>query len=115
MSAITTHILDTTTGEPGAGIPLVLERKTHSSGWQVIAEGQTDINGSANSLLTIRDAFLPGHYRLIFEMGPYYLLREIDCFFPQVTISFVVKDPTQQYHVGVLLSPFGYSSYRGAR
>lgn len=114
MSAITTHILDTTTGKPGAGIPVVLERKTHSAGWQAIAEGLTDISGRVNDLLSTREAFLPGHYRLIFEIGPYFLVQSIECFFPQITVSFVVKDPMQQYHVPVLLSPYGYSTYRGS-
>lgn len=66
-------------------------------------------------LLSVTEAFLPGHYRLIYETGPYYLLRDIECFFPQVTISFVVKDPTKTYHVGLMLSPFGYSAHRGTK
>jgi 5-hydroxyisourate hydrolase len=115
MSSITTHILDTTTGEPAAGIPITLERRTHSSGWQVIADGTSTQDGSLMDLLSVTEAFLPGHYRLIYETGPYYLLRGIECFFPQVTISFVVKDPTQSYHVALLLSPFGYSAHRGSK
>ena len=114
MSAITTHILNTTSGKPGAGIPVVLERKTHSAGWQVIAEGMTDIEGRVDDLLSTRDAFLPGHSRLMFEIGPYFLMQNIECFFPQVTISFVVKDTVEHYHVPLLLSPFGYSTYRGS-
>ncbi len=113
MSAITTHILDTTTGRPGSGISVVLERKTHTSGWQPMAEGISDIDGRINDLLSTKEAFLPGHYRFIFEIGPYFLLQGIDCFFPQITVSFVVKDSMQHYHVPVLLSPFGYSTYRG--
>ena len=114
MSPITTHILDTTAGKPAAGIPVVLERKTHSAGWQAIAEGITDIDGRINDLLSTREAFLPGHYRLIFEIGPYFLLQSIECFFPQVSVSFVAKDPIRQYHVPLLMSPFGYSTYRGS-
>lgn len=114
MSSITTHILDTTSGRPGIGIPVVLERKTHTSGWQPIAEGLTDIDGRINDLLSPREAFLPGHYRLIFETGPYFLLQNIECFFPQISINFVVKDPLEHYHVPLLLSPFGYSTYRGS-
>lgn len=114
MSAITTYILDTTSGRPGAGIAAVLERKTHSAGWQPISEGITDIDGRINDLLSPKDVFLPGHYRFIFETGPYFLLQGIECFFPQITVSFVVKDPMQHYHVPLLLSPFGYSTYRGA-
>ena len=114
MSAITTHILDTTSGRPGAGIPVVLERKTHTSGWQSIAEGITDIDGRVNDLLSATEAFLPGHYRLIFDTGAYFAMKNLECFFPQVTVGFVVKDPVQHYHVPLLLSPFGYSTYRGS-
>jgi hydroxyisourate hydrolase len=114
MSAITTHILDTASGQPGVGIPVVLERKTHSAGWQKLAEGMTDADGRINDLLSSTEAFLPGHYRLLIETGPYYLLKNIECFFPQITISFVVKNPTHHYHVPLLLSPFGYSTYRGS-
>ena len=114
MSAITTHVLDTASGKPGAGIPVVLERKTHSSGWQAIADGITDIDGRINNLLSVDHAFLPGHYRLVFEIGSYFLLKSVECFFPQITVSFVVKDPTEHYHVPLLLTAFGYSTYRGS-
>lgn len=113
MSSITTYVLDTTTGKPGSGINAVLERRTHTTGWQPLAQGITDGDGRINDLLRANEAFLPGHYRFIFETGPYYLLQGIECFFPQVTVSFVVKDPMQHYHVPLLLSPFGYSTYRG--
>ena len=111
---VTTHVLDTTSGKPGAGIPVVLERKTHTSGWQAIGEGMTNIDGRLTDVLAATEVFLPGHYRLIFEIGPYFLMQNIECFFPQVTISFVVKDVQQHYHVPLLVSPFGYSTYRGS-
>jgi 5-hydroxyisourate hydrolase len=114
MSAITTHILDITGGIPAAGIPVVLERKTHSSGWQVIAEGITDFDGRAMDLMSPNDVFLPGHYRLLFETAAYFALKNIECFFPQVTVGFVVRDAMKHYHVPLLLSPFGYSAYRGS-
>ena len=114
MSAITTHILDTTTGMPGGGIQVVLECKSHSSGWQAIANGMSGPDGRISDLLSANEVFQPGHYRLIFETGPYFLLNNIECFFPQITINFVVKDPQQHYHVPLLLSPFGYSTYRGS-
>jgi len=113
MSAITTYVLDTTTGGPGAGIPTLLERKTHTAGWQAIAQGITETDGRITDLLSRTEAFLPGHYRLIFETGPYFSMRNIECFFSQVTISFVVKDAQDHYQVDLLLSPFGYTAYRG--
>lgn len=114
MSPITTHILDTTSGRPGAGIPVVLERKTHSSGWQAISEGITDVDGRINDLIAHGEAFLPGHYRLLFETGAYFLMKNVECFFPQVVVAFVVKDSQQHFHVPLLLSPFGYTTYRGS-
>lgn len=114
MSGITTHVLDLSLGKPAAGVGVVLERKTHSAGWQRMGESLTDPDGRVNALLRAGEVFLPGHYRLIFETGPYFLLRSAESFYPQVTIAFTVKDPAQDYHVPLLLSPFGYSTYRGS-
>ncbi len=113
MSAITTYILDTTSGQPGAGIPAVLEQKSHSTGWQPIAQGVTDADGRINDLLSPQTPFVAGHYRFVFDVGPYYLSQSIECFFPQIVVSFVVKNPMDHYHVPLLLSPFGYSTFRG--
>jgi 5-hydroxyisourate hydrolase len=114
MSGITTHILDLTTGTPGAGIAVILERKTHSAGWQRLGESFTDIDGRVTALLPAGEVFLSGHYRLIFETGAYFLLRGIEPFYPHVIVAFTVKDTAQNYHMPVLLSPFGYSTYRGS-
>src|SRR3954466_14870850 len=114
MSAITTHILDIMSGTPAVGIPVTLERKTHASGWQSIAEGITDFDGRANDLMAPNEAFLPGHYRLLFDTGAYFATKDMECFFPQVTISFVIRDALKHYHVPLLLSPFGYSTYKGS-
>ncbi len=114
MSQITTHVLDTSIGRPAAGIPVRLERKTHSAGWQVLAEAFTDVDGRVKDLLRSGDPFLPGHYRLTFETGAYFLLRNIEGLFPQITISFSVKDAQQHYHIPVLLSPYGYTTCRGS-
>ncbi len=114
MSAITTHVLDTTSGKPGAGILVSLERKTHSAGWQKLAEGMTNIDGRITDLLSPTEAFLPGHYRLIFDTAPYFLLQNQQAFFSQISILFVVKDPMEHYHVPLLLSPYGYTTYRGS-
>jgi 5-hydroxyisourate hydrolase len=101
-------------GKPAVGIPIVLERKTHSSGWQVIGEAVTDFDGRANALMPTNQDFQPGHYRLLFDTGAYFATKEIECFFPQVTVSFVIRDALKHYHVPLLLSPFGYSTYRGS-
>lgn len=113
MSPITTQLLDTASGKPAAGVAIVLERKTHTAGWQAMAEGTTDLDGRLNDLLSKNEAFLPGHYRFIFETGPYFLLQGVETFFPQIIVSFSVKDSMQHYHVPVLISPFSYTAFRG--
>lgn len=113
MSRITTYILDSSTGKAAAGVAARLERRTHTAGWQAIAEAMTDADGRINELLKPQEAFLPGHYRLVFDVGPYFLLQGTEAFFPQISIVFTVKDTTQFYHVPLILSPFGYSTYRG--
>ena len=112
-SSISTQVLDIAAGKPAAGIPITLERKTHTAGWQSVASAITDVDGRVKDLVPKGEVFLPGHYRLVFETGPYFLVHESDGFFPQVSITFVVKDPGQDYHVPLLLSPYGYSTYRG--
>ena len=114
MSAITTHILDIASGRPGAGVPVELERKTNSTGWQKVADGITDSDGRAQDLLSPTDTFLAGQYRLTFDTGAYFAMRGIECFYPSVTVVFEVKDTAQHYHVPLLVSPFGYSTYRGS-
>ena len=114
MSAITTHVLDVSVGRPVAGISVVLEHRTHSAGWEREAEGLTGTDGRIMSLLPAEHPFNPGHYRLVFDVGPYFLMQNIESFFPQITVTFVVKDARQHYHVPLLLSPFGYTTYRGS-
>ncbi len=112
MSAITTHILDISAGAPARGVAVTLERET-PEGWKVIGGGVTDDDGRLRDLLT-SDAILQiGNYRLNFETGNYFFDRQIDCFYPQVTVAFTVFD-SSHYHVPLLLSPFGYSTYRGS-
>jgi 5-hydroxyisourate hydrolase len=113
MSPITTHVLDTSTGKPGAGIAVSLEYKD-GTGWQNIASGTTDGDGRLRGLIGDGGEFQVGEYRLTFEVGEYFGSQGVECFFPSVTLSFVVKDVGQHYHVPLLVSPFGYSTYRGS-
>ena len=114
MSPITTHILDTAVGKPAARIPVVLEYKTHDAGWQTVGEGATDDEGRLNDLVNRKEDFQLGHYRLSFDTSTYFLMLGVDCFFPLVTISFVIKNVEEHYHVPLLLSRFGYTTYRGS-
>jgi hydroxyisourate hydrolase len=110
---ITTHVLDTARGGPAVGITVILELRHHSE-WSPIGRGTTDESGRVTSLTTDKE-LLPGTYRLTFDTGTYLRDQGISMpFFPEAKITFYVHDPDEHYHVPLLLSPFGYSTYRGA-
>lgn len=113
MSAITTHILDISTGVPAGGVSVKLERQT-SSGWKVIGSGETDDDGRLRNLLSAETILENGNYRLIFDTGSYFSGRKIESFYPNITVEFTVFSSQEHYHVPLLLSPFGYSTYRGS-
>lgn len=113
MSAITTHILDISAGAPARGVPVTLERET-DEGWEVVGNGTTDDDGRLRDLLASGATIKTGNYRLIFDTEFYFAERQIESFYPNVTVAFTVGDAAQHYHVPLLLSPFGYSTYRGS-
>ena len=113
MSAITTHILDISTGVPALGVPVVLERQIEN-GWEIIGEGETDDDGRLRDLLDSDFSLQAGNYRLVFDAESYFQKNKSEGFYAQITIAFVVRDAAQHYHVPLLLSPFGYSTYRGS-
>jgi 5-hydroxyisourate hydrolase len=113
MSAITTHVLDTSLGKPAAGVAVTLE--AHSGeGWKTLASGTTNADGRLRDLLPAENKLAPGTYRLRFETAAYFRARGVESFYPHVEIVFRVQDAAQHYHVPLLLSPFGYSTYRGS-
>ena len=113
MSAITTHILDVSRGVTARGVPVVLERET-SSGWEIIGKGATDEDGRLRDLLDASAILKAGNYRLTFDTKMYFAGQQIESFYPQVVVAFTVQDAAQHYHLPLLLSPFGYSTYRGS-
>ncbi len=113
MSSITTHVLDTSLGRPAAGVAVTLEAQDASGAWSRVGEGRTDGDGRAKDLLAAGPLAARRH-RLTFETGPYFAGRGVAAFFPSVTIAFDTPEPAQHYHVPLLLSPFGYSTYRGS-
>lgn len=113
MSAITTHVLDTARGRPAAGVPVLLERWARD-GWEALGKSTTDSDGRVNRLLPEAMPLAPGTYRLTFDTQAYFATHNLEGFYPQVTVVFQVRDGRQHYHVPLLLSPFGYSTYRGS-
>lgn len=114
MSAITTHILDTSRGGPAEGVAVRLELESADGSWKQIGAGLTDTDGRAKDLLPTGFALHSGVYRLIFATETYFAARNIEGFYREVIVVFTIRDPTQHYHLPVLLSPFGYSTYRGS-
>lgn len=112
MSQITTHILDTGRGCPAADIAVRLEKRK-GAGWTEIAKGRTNQDGRIPNLLPEGQTLQPDVYKIIFETGDYYARLQIKTFYPRVEIIFDTFD-TSHYHVPLLLSPFGYSTYRGS-
>jgi 5-hydroxyisourate hydrolase len=104
---ITTHVLDMAAGTPGRGIAVELERIEHGQ-WHLVGGGITDDDGRLRTLTT-PGPVPPGTYRIRFQTGAYG-----SPFFPVVEIQFVVGDANQHYHVPLLLSPYGFSTYRGS-
>ncbi len=114
MSAITTHILDTSQGHPAGGVPVHLEMNGTSGDWHALGTGVTDTDGRLRDLLPDDFNLQPGLYRLSFDTSAYFKAQNLRSFYPHVVVVFLVEDTQQHYHVPLLLSPFGYSTYRGS-
>lgn len=113
MSAITTHILDTSRGKPAAGVPVFLDFQDHGE-WQRIGSGSTDADGRVKTLVPEQHDLVKGLYRLEFRVSDYFDAQGIKGFYPYVKIVFCLEDTSSHYHVPLLLNPFGYSTYRGS-
>ena len=114
MSAITTHVLDLSAGEPARGVHVTLARLEGDGTWADLGDGHTDRDGRANELLPESMSLAAGVYRLRFALGAYFSSRGVDAFYPEAAVTFAVRDATEHYHVPLLVSPFGYSTYRGS-
>lgn len=112
-SPITTHVLDTSIGRPASGIPVSLFRRDGQVETQV-GSGVTDDDGRIMADLINTDDFQPGAYRIRFSTQVYFDRMGCKTFYPDVEIIFLVSPGEKHYHVPLLLSPFGYSTYRGS-
>lgn len=113
-TTISSHVLDTALGTPAAGIPVRLVRIGAADGASIaVASGVTNADGRVPSLGSA-DALGEGHYRLCFDVARYFAAAGRATFYGVICIDFVVAATPQHYHVPLLLSPFGYSTYRGS-
>jgi 5-hydroxyisourate hydrolase len=114
VSAITTHVLDTSKGRPAKGVSVLLEFQSADGTWLELARGATNDDGRVADLLPKDKEIVGGIYRITFNTGRYYSDNQTSGFYPLVPIIFEIKDSKQHYHVPLLLNPFGYSTYRGS-
>ncbi|XP_012690131.1 5-hydroxyisourate hydrolase [Clupea harengus] len=113
-SPLSTHVLNTGQGVPGAGMALSLHRlDPRTETWNLLIAGTTNDDGRCPGLIT-REAFIPGTYKMRFETGQYWKGLGETCFYPYVEIVFTIMEPSQKCHVPLLLSRFSYSTYRGS-
>lgn len=112
MSRITTHILDTTKGKPVQGIAVVLYQQQNND-WTEIAKGITDNDGRITDLLSREETLALGIYKMRFLTKAYFDQLHTPTFYPYVEITFEIT-AREHYHIPLLLSPFGYSTYRGS-
>jgi 5-hydroxyisourate hydrolase len=110
---ISTHILDTALGQPAAGVPVALAHMSND-GWSPINEATTDQDGRCKHLLPSTQTMKPGAYRIRFETAAYYEKYQQNGLYPYVEIVFTVTDGEQHYHIPLLLTANGYTTYRGS-
>ncbi|KAM7348892.1 uncharacterized protein ACRADG_008054 [Cochliomyia hominivorax] len=108
---LSTHVLDTSRGKAAAEVPVTVYRFAENQQWQELKQDKTDRDGRASQLLELND-FTSGIYKLQFNVQKYYDNLSVECFYPFIEV--VVKCVRgQHYHIPLLLSPFGYTTYRG--
>ena len=113
MSPITTHVLDTHTGKPAAGMPISLYKKRENGEYEILASGVTNHDGRIKNLLE-PGTLESGIYKMHFDTGQYFRLLGTRGFYPEAVICFEISVLDEHYHIPLLLSPYGYSTYRGS-
>jgi len=132
MSTLSTHALDTALGKPAAGLPLMLEKQPDAQAWkqycqarlagqeaakpvwQTLAKGVTNADGRCPDLLPVGTPLEPGIYRMDFDTATYFAQHNQLGFYPLVQVIFEIQAADEHYHVPLLLSPYGFSTYRGS-
>jgi 5-hydroxyisourate hydrolase len=113
MSPITTHVLDTARGMPAVGVQISLEKREDDGTFSSLAQTKTNQDGRAPGMMA-EGSLVPGIYRITFETAAYFATQNIKGFYPSVTVLFEIVEVNSHYHVPLLISPFGFSTYRGS-
>ena len=114
MSRLSTHVLDTALGRPAAGMMVHLDYAAPSGHWEKLGALQTDGDGRCANLLPQNAALQPGQYRVRFETGTYHATQAVQGLYVTVEIIVTVRPGETHLHVPLLLSPNGYTTYRGS-
>jgi 5-hydroxyisourate hydrolase len=114
MSTISTHVLDVARGKPANAVRVSLEVQNADESWNRLAEAWTDDDGRVKPFFLVETYLDAGVYRLTFDTEDYFSRIAVEAFYPEIAVVFKIVDATQHYHVPVLLSPYGYSTYRGS-
>lgn len=112
MKSVSTHVLDIHRGRPAQGVPVSLERK-NGAAFELLKKATTDADGRVKDLVG-EGQLEAGTYRITFDTGAYFTAQNIEGFYPEAAIVFIVREPNSHYHVPLLLSAHGYSTYRGS-
>jgi 5-hydroxyisourate hydrolase len=113
MKRISTHVLDVSRGRPASDVPVRLERQQAQGDWQLLNAANTDQDGRCSQLLPIEE-LLPGLYRLKFDTAYYFGAQKLSGLYPVVEVTFQVREGESQFHIPLLLSANGYTTYRGS-
>ena len=108
---VSSHVLDTSLGRPASGLVITLRRQ-QGSAWIEVFAGETDADGRVPALRDV--ATEAGAWRLTFDVGGYFQRRGVESFYGVVAVDFVLRPADAHAHVPLLVSPFGYSTYRGS-
>jgi 5-hydroxyisourate hydrolase len=114
MSGITSHVLDTARGRPADGVPVALDHRAPDGSWTHLADAVTDADGRVRGLIEDPSSMASGVYRVTFDTATYFASHDIEGFYPEAAVVFTVRDPREHFHIPLLLSPYGYSTYRGS-
>ena len=114
INRISTHVLDTALGKPAARVPVRLERREKDGRWLTLGSSTTDADGRCAQMLAQSQPVAEGLYRLVFETANYYAAQNVAGLYPVVEITFEARKGNSQFHIPLLLSPNGYTTYRGS-